>query len=119
MRRYAALLALLIWLSACQPSEDSHMKAIVGAVLIDGLGGPPLSESVVVVATDHIREAGARSTVLIPAEADKIDGSGKFLVPAPIDIYPSAQGPPPNPEPYTCRKSTRRRSKPRAMPAPP
>jgi imidazolonepropionase-like amidohydrolase len=29
--------------------------------------------------------------VLIPEEADKIDGAGKFLVPAPIDVYPSAQ----------------------------
>jgi len=67
------------------------MKAIVGAVLIDGLGGPPISDSVVVVATEHIREAGVRSTVLIPAEADKIDGAGKFLVPSPIDIYPSAE----------------------------
>lgn len=67
------------------------MKAIVGAVLIDGLGGPPLSDSVVVVAGDRIREAGARSTVLIPEEADKIDGAGKFLVPAPIDVYPSAE----------------------------
>jgi imidazolonepropionase-like amidohydrolase len=67
------------------------MKAVVGAVLLDGLGGPPLSDSVVVVAGDRIREAGARSTVLIPEEADKIDGSGKFLVPAPLDVYPSAE----------------------------
>ena len=66
------------------------MKAIIGAVLIDGVGGPPLSDSVVVVATDHIREAGAHSNVLIPGQADKVDGSGKYLVPAPIDIYPSA-----------------------------
>lgn len=66
------------------------MKAIVGAVLIDGQGGPPMSDSVVTIAGDRIREAGARSTVLIPAEADKIDGSNKYLVPAPLDVYPSA-----------------------------
>lgn len=90
MRRYAALLLLSISLSACKPTAEGHMKAIIGAVLIDGLGGPPLSDSVVVVAGDRIREAGARSTVLIPEEADKIDGSGKFVVPAPIDVYPSA-----------------------------
>jgi imidazolonepropionase-like amidohydrolase len=70
--------------------DESHMKAIIGAVLIDGLGGPPLSDSVVVVSGDRIREAGARSTVAIPAEADKIDGAGKFLVPALLDVY--AQG---------------------------
>jgi imidazolonepropionase-like amidohydrolase len=67
------------------------MKAVIGAVLIDGLGGPPLSDSIVVIASENIREAGARSAVLIPEEADKIDGSGKFLVPAPLDVYPSAE----------------------------
>lgn len=66
------------------------MKAIIGAVLIDGLGGPPLSSSVVVVAGSHIRQAGAASTVEIPAEADKVNGAGKFLVPALIDVYPQA-----------------------------
>ncbi|HJZ97338.1 MAG TPA: hypothetical protein VKE70_12590 [Candidatus Solibacter sp.] len=64
------------------------MKAIIGAVLLDGSGGPPVSNSVVVVAGDRIRAAGASSTVPIPALADKIDGSGRFLVPAPIDIFP-------------------------------
>jgi imidazolonepropionase-like amidohydrolase len=67
------------------------MKAVIGAVLIDGLGGPPVSDSVVVIAGERIREAGARSAVLIPEEADKIDGSGKFVVPAPLDVYPSAE----------------------------
>ena len=91
MRRYAPLLVLSIVLCSCKPTEESHMKAIIGAVLLDGLGGPPLSDSVVVIASERIREAGARSTVLIPEEADKIDGSGKFVVPAPLDVYPSAE----------------------------
>jgi imidazolonepropionase-like amidohydrolase len=89
MRLYILVLFALLC-SACKPTDDSHMKAIIGAVLIDGLGGPPVSDSIVVVATDHIREAGAHSNVLIPGEADKIDGSGKYLVPVPIDVYPSA-----------------------------
>jgi imidazolonepropionase-like amidohydrolase len=86
----ASLVLLVVFSCACKPTEESHMKAIVGAVLIDGLGGPPLSNSVVVVAGGHIREAGRFSTVQIPAEAEKVDGSGKFLVPGLIDIYPQA-----------------------------
>ena len=66
------------------------MKAIIGAVLMDGAGGPPVTNSVVVIAGDRIRAAGAASTVPIPALADKIDGSGRFLVPAPVDIYDGA-----------------------------
>ena len=86
----AALVLLAVFSCACKPAEESHMKAIIGAVLIDGLGGPPLSNSVVVVAGGRIREAGRFSAVQIPAEADKVDGNGKFLVPGLIDIYPQA-----------------------------
>ena len=71
---------------ACKPTELSHSKAILGAMLIDGSGGPPLSDSVVVVAAGRIRAAGARATIPIPAEADKINGQGKFLVPGLVDV---------------------------------
>src|ERR1051325_788486 len=88
MRPAAIVLSLvfLIVLGSCKPSEMSHSKAILGAVLIDGLGGPPLSDSVVIIAGGRIRAAGAGSTVPIPAESDRINGSGKFVVPGLIDI---------------------------------
>ena len=91
MRYRLAVVAALAALSACRPTEESHMKAIIGAVLIDGLGGPPVTNSVVVTAGDKIRAAGPASTVPIPAEADKIDGSGKFLVPGIVDVYDGSQ----------------------------
>jgi len=87
MYRGLVLLLLTFGWCGCKPTEESHMKAIAGAVLIDGLGGPPLANSVVVVAGGRIREAGAQSNIVIPAEADKIDGAGKYLVPAPIDVF--------------------------------
>jgi imidazolonepropionase-like amidohydrolase len=62
------------------------MQAILGAVLIDGAGGPPLSNSIVIVSGGVIRAAGSPSAVLIPGDADKINGSGKFLIPAPMDL---------------------------------
>jgi len=86
MRRYLAVLPLL--LCACKPQEESHGKVIIGAVMMDGLGGPPVSNSVVVVSGGQIREAGTSSNVPIPAEADKIDGSGRFLVPGLVDTCP-------------------------------
>ena len=71
------------------------MKAIIGAVLMDGAGGPPVTNSIVVTAGERIRAAGAASTVPIPEAADKIDGSGRFLVPAIVDVYDgSASGVP-------------------------
>src|SRR5436305_9719878 len=73
----AALAFALLSLCACQPAGENqsagegHMQAVIGAVLIDGQGGPPLSSSVVVIAGGRIRAAGASSVVPIPAEADK------------------------------------------------
>src|SRR5882724_4074331 len=86
MFRHVMLALLLLALSACKPAEEGHLKAIIGAVLIDGAGGPPVTNSVVVVASGRIRAAGPLSTIPIPVDADKIDGSGKFLVPAVVDI---------------------------------
>src|SRR5947209_4688789 len=85
--RILTALTLALALCGCKPAEDTRMKAVIGAVLMDGSGGPPLTNSVVVTAGDHVRAAGAASTVPIPAEADKIDGSGKFLIPALVDVY--------------------------------
>jgi imidazolonepropionase-like amidohydrolase len=90
MRRLALSFVLAILMCGCKPADEDHMKAIIGAILIDGQGGPPLSNSLVVTASEHIREAGPQSTVVLPEQADKIDGSGRFVVPTPIDIYPSA-----------------------------
>jgi imidazolonepropionase-like amidohydrolase len=89
MRPYTLVILLLAALAGCKPQEGggSHTLAIIGAVLLDGTGGPPLSDSVVIVAGGRIQSAGPRGSIPIPAEADKIDGSSKFLVPAPVDVW--------------------------------
>jgi imidazolonepropionase-like amidohydrolase len=87
------LAALLLPLCACAPGDDSRAKAFLGALLLDGSGGPPLSNSVVVAAGGRIRAAGAPSSVPVPAEADRIDGSGKVLVPALVDVRDRAEPP--------------------------
>jgi imidazolonepropionase-like amidohydrolase len=74
-------------LSGCKPPEESQQKAIIGAVLIDGTGGPPMSDSVVIVAGSHIRAVGNRANMPIPAGVEKISGMGKFLVPGLIDLH--------------------------------
>src|SRR4030081_106750 len=63
MRHRVSLAFMLLSLCACGPTEDSHMKAIIGAVLIDGVGGPPISSPVVVLAGEGIRAARSQSTI--------------------------------------------------------
>lgn len=76
----------LVLLVSCKPSGQSPVKAIVGAILIDGAGGPPISDSVVTIEGSRIRATGSRSSLSVPSTAEKIDGSGKFLVPGLIDL---------------------------------
>lgn len=81
------LFLAVLCVSGCKPPEESRQKAIIGAILIDGTGGPPMSDSVVVVAGSRIRAVGNRANMPIPAGVEKINGMGKFLVPGLIDVH--------------------------------
>ena len=59
--------------------------ALTGATLIDGNGGPPIADAVVIVADGRIQSAGPGASVTVPAGARVIDASGKFIVPGLID----------------------------------
>ena len=86
----AAPAALLLVSFACAPTPEGRSKALLGALLLDGSGGPPLSNSIVIVEDGRIRAAGAPSAVPVPDDADKVDGSGKVIVPAPVDVSDGA-----------------------------
>ena len=66
-------------------SQQPAVVAITGATLIDGNGGPPTSDAIVVVAGDRITAAGPRATTTVPAGATIIDARGKFLMPGLVD----------------------------------
>ncbi|RUL83097.1 amidohydrolase family protein [Tautonia sociabilis] len=67
--------------------EDGSVVAIVGARLIDGLGGPPIPDSAVVVRGEAIDRVGPRSEVAIPDGAIVVDASGMSLLPGLIDAH--------------------------------
>ena len=79
---FLALLSLNIHVGAQGPEPAI---AIVGATIIDGNGGPPLSEATIVVKDKHITAVGPRAAVTVPAGARIIDGRGKFVTPGFID----------------------------------
>jgi imidazolonepropionase-like amidohydrolase len=87
VNKFLTFAVLSLVLAGCKPPEQSNLKAIVGAVLIDGSGGPPVSDSVVLVAGSRIRAAGSRPNVPIPAAAEKVNGAGKFVVPGLVDVH--------------------------------
>jgi imidazolonepropionase-like amidohydrolase len=72
--------ALLLSLAGCQKSD---LKVLIGATAIVAPGAQPIEDSVVVVADGRIRSAGLRKDVPIPQDSERLDLSGKWIVPAP------------------------------------
>jgi imidazolonepropionase-like amidohydrolase len=68
-------------------SNPAKITAIVGATLIDGRGGAPVSDSVVVVHGQRILAAGSHSTVRVPEDAEIIKAQGLTLLPGLIDAH--------------------------------
>lgn len=68
------------------PSNDK-VSAIVGVRLIDGLGGPAMENSTVVIKGNRIIEVGPKSQIKIPAGAEVTDGKGMSLLPGLVDSH--------------------------------
>lgn len=74
--------------------------AIVGATLIDGTGGPPVSDSTVVIRGERIAAVGKRDAVKVPNGAEVVDAKGLTLVPGLIDSHFHIDGDDPLPALY-------------------
>jgi len=66
-------------------AQTAPATAIVGATLVDGRGGPPVADAVVVLSGSRIVSAGPRRSVAVPAGATEIDARGRWIVPGFID----------------------------------
>ncbi|MBW2367422.1 MAG: amidohydrolase family protein [Deltaproteobacteria bacterium] len=61
--------------------------AITGATLIDGTGGQPIPDSVVLVENDRIAQVGTSASKPIPDDTHRIDASEKYLLPGMIELH--------------------------------
>lgn len=73
--------------------EDKKYKVIIGGKLIDGLGGIPIDESVIVIEGSNIVDVGLRGQVELPDEkdADFFEVNGKTIIPGLIDTHTHIQ----------------------------
>ncbi len=79
---------LLCLLSAVGAAEQQATPlAIVGGVLIDGWGGPPVERSVVIVRGEKIVAVGPIGEIDVPANARIVDASGMTVMPGLIDMH--------------------------------
>ncbi len=66
-------------------TEKGQLIAFTGGTIIDGLGGKPVEQGVVLVDSDRVLAVGDARSVPVPAEAEIVDVSGKYLLPGLMD----------------------------------
>ena len=74
-------------LAASPAAGTAQVKAFIGARLIDGTGAPPVENAVVVVRDGKVLAAGPRAQVEVPARAERIDVSGRTIIPGLINAH--------------------------------
>ncbi len=90
MRRTAfAIVAavFVILLTRAAIPQTSGVTALVGGRLIDGYGGKPLENSVVIVQDGRIKEVGRIGEVAVPAGAQVISTEGMSVLPGLWDMH--------------------------------
>ena len=78
-----ALLGLMVGCRK-QPPDGT---ALIGATLIDGSGGPPLADAVVVIRHGSIESVGARTDFHLPRRTAEVDVTGRWIIPGLIDAH--------------------------------
>jgi imidazolonepropionase-like amidohydrolase len=79
------LFAFLLLLSSA--SFAQQLKALVGGTLIDGFGGTPIRNSVIIVEGERIKAIGQVGSLAIPAGAEIISTEGMSVLPGLWDMH--------------------------------
>lgn len=87
--RIPALFICLLMVSACakQEKRPNGFIAFTGATLIDGNGGTPVKNSVLLVSKGKVVSAGSKEEVKIPEGTEVMDITGKFIMPGIINAH--------------------------------
>lgn len=90
MTRTLRLAALLLWCAACQ-APGKGMLALEGATLIDGSGGPPVKDALLLIRNGHIEAVSQVNEIAVPRGATRISLVGKTIIPGLVDAHAHAE----------------------------
>src|SRR5438045_6191391 len=82
-----ATTALALWSVTTHVAAQGQQNTLViqGGTLIDGNGGAPVANSVIVIQGNRITAVGRAGQVQVPAGAQIINAAGKWITPGLID----------------------------------
>jgi len=87
--RLSAVVVIAALSGAATLAQGARADVMVfeGARIIDGNGGPPITNGTLVVQDGRLVAVGARGAVQVPAGATRVDVSGKTIMPAMINAH--------------------------------
>ncbi len=85
------LLLLLLSCSKLLPPKD-RIIALEGATLIDGAGGPPKQDALIIIRNGHIESVARVNEIPVPRGAERISLVGKTVIPGLIDAHAHVEG---------------------------
>ena len=81
------IVVVAVMASSSLASPQSSVKALVGGRIIDGFGGKPIENGVIVVDGERIVDMGTMAEVDIPAGAEIISTEGMSVLPGLWDMH--------------------------------
>ena len=88
--RYLSLSILVLFFTlfaGCSSSTDETVKVLQGATLFDGTGSGAVENSTIVIRDGKIECAGSDADCTVPANAEVVDLSGKYITPGLVDAH--------------------------------
>src|SRR5690606_1976506 len=80
-----------VFFAACGGGTDNapveNVTVLTGARLIDGNGGAPIENAVLVIRDDRIESVGAAGSVEVPEGATVVDVTGKTIMPPLVAVH--------------------------------
>jgi imidazolonepropionase-like amidohydrolase len=67
--------------------QNADVLVIDGGTLIDGNGGQPVADSVIVIRGNRIESVSRKGQAAIPAGAKVLNAAGKYVVPGLMDAH--------------------------------
>jgi imidazolonepropionase-like amidohydrolase len=92
MNRYLTVIFVLVGLSLPVRAGDDRPLALVHGVVLDGNGGKPVEDGVVVIRNGFVGAVGAFGSVEVPGGARVVDCRGKTVLPGLCDMHVHLNG---------------------------